>query len=387
MDEDSSTLLSNNYVKDLLFLIGFAIVLRKFLSNYMEKVLSIVIEKSLDKRRAKETCFKNMIRRCNYSSLRRVKTIVYRPRGLSHDYKLRAILFSIWQDEDNREKVKIAKMLITNNLFKFLGEIYCTCVMFCYLRVTMGIVGGKLMARYFSEHSSRSAADLLDHLTYCDTFSKYFKPFALSFDKRFKQIKEPVREAISQIQRTFCHEETISLDRIKVLLQLNKQSLLHYSKTHMFTLGPDRLTSFDLISVSPKSVNLSIEDKLYITDMLGCVQRNLASEEFRQVLDSSIQIGLSIFIRTLDDAYNDIEAELESCEYPDPSRMDSFIERQPTDILHKIGLSYRRRSLMERRALVKQLITHDAINKLALKLYETEQVVEEPKVLDQSIQA
>lgn len=382
MDEDILTLSSNNFIKDFLFLVGFAVVIKKFFTCYVEKVLSVIIKKSLDKRRAKETCFRNMIRRCNYSSLSRVKAIVYRPRGLSHDYKLRAVLFSIWQSEDNCEKIKIAKMLITNNLFKFLGEIYCTCLMFCYLRVAMATVGGRLMARYFSEHSSRSSADLLDHLTYCDTFCKYFKPFALSFDKRFKQIKEPIRDVINQIQRNFCHEETISIDRITVLLQLNKQSLLHYSKTHMFALGPDRFTSLDLIDVSPKKAILSVEDKIFMGDMLSAVQRNLANENFRQVLDFSIQLGLVIFTRTLSDAFRDIECELKNCEYPDASRMDSFIERQPTDILHKIGLNYRRRSLVERKALVRQLSSLEAINKFALELYESEQLVEDTKTQD-----
>lgn len=385
MDEQHSTSLPDFYLKDLLLMVGGAIVLKRLFTNYLDKLLSIVIEKSLDKKRAKETCFINMVRRCNRSCQRRVRAIVYRPRGLSQDYKLRAMLFSIWQDDDNREKVKVAKMLITNNMFKFLGEIYCTCVMVCYLRVSMGVVGGQLMARYFSQHTSRSSADLLDHLTYCDTFCKYFKPFALSFDKHFKQVKEPVREAISQIQRNFCHEETIDLERIKILLQQNKHSLLHYSRTHMFALGPDRMSSLDLISASPKSTVLASEDKLIMSDMLNVVQRNLASDEFRNVLDSSIQLGLKLFMSTLSDAYLDVETELENCVYPDPSRRDSFIERQPTDILHKIGLNYRRRSLVERKLLVKQLVSLSAINRLALDLYEGEQVL--PLVDDKDLTA
>lgn len=354
--------------------VGAVVVINKVLAGYEKQWQTSSSRGFVHEARKKEIHFENLINECNEICKRMSPKIINRLQELLDDTKLIEELSSKRQDKNTQTKVEIWKSLKVKILTRLLSEIYCTCILVCYMRVQMSVTGGQVYARSIQNDNRSSSAASVDS-THMKAYTKYIALLGSFYDQRFDCLIQPIEQAVEETLNGYSIDYKISIQDFKVILDKIKRSVSFFlsgptSKTRVFFLDADKLSTVDLSSVCPGSGPLTDSDEQMLRSMLAETQDILESEDFKHVLESSIEVGYAILLDTLLGAFIKMEAKLRGGEENSGFSNPNSIQVPLVKILPQIRDSYLKRTETEQKVLVNHLLCLDVLNCFAANVYE-----------------
>lgn len=353
---------------------GTVVIINKVLASYEKQWQTSSSRGFVHEARKKEIHFENLINECNEICKRMSPKIINRLQELLDDTKLIEALSSKRQDKNTQTKVELWKSLKVKILTRLLSEIYCTCILVCYMRVQMSVTGGQVYARSIQNDNGSSSASSVDS-THMKAYTKYIALLGSFYDQRFDCLIQPIEQAVEETLAGYNIDYKISIQDFKVILEKIKRSVSFFlsgptSKTRVFFLEADKLSTVDLASVCPGSGPLTESDEQMLRSMLAETQDILESEDFKQVLESSIEVGYAILLDTLLGAFIKMEAKLRRGEEGSGFSNPNSIQVPLVKILPQIRDSYLKRAESEQKVLVNHLLCLDVLNCFAANVYE-----------------
>lgn len=353
---------------------GAVMVINKILANYEKQWESSSSRTFVHEARKKEIHFENIINECNQQCQRCSTEMINKLQDLLDDQSLIDDLASKRQDKNIQSKVEIWKSLKVKILTKLLGEIYCTCFIACYMRVQMSIIGGHIFAKSASANTAGSSSASVADLTHMKIYSKYTALIGSFFDK-IDCLVQPIEDAVEETLRGYSMDYKISVHDFEVILDKIKRSMSFYlsgpdSKTKVFFLEADKLSTVDLASTCPDSGNLNEQDEKVLRDLLAETQDILESEDFKNVLESSIEVGYKILLDNLLGAFIKMESKLNASGETSNFSNPNAIKVPLVKILPQIRSNYRNREPADQKALINHLLCLDVLNCFAANVYE-----------------
>lgn len=354
--------------------VGTVVIINKVLASYEKQWQTSSSRGFVHEARKKEIHFENLINECNEICKRMSPKIINRLQELLDDTKLIEALSSKRQDKNTQTKVELWKSLKVKILTRLLSEIYCTCILVCYMRVQMSVTGGQVYARSIQNDNGSSSASSVDS-THMKAYTKYIALLGSFYDQRFDCLIQPIEQAVEETLAGYNIDYKISIQDFKVILEKIKRSVSFFlsgptSKTRVFFLEADKLSTVDLASVCPGSGPLTESDEQMLRSMLAETQDILESEDFKQVLESSIEVGYAILLDTLLGAFIKMEAKLRRGEEGSGFSNPNSIQVPLVKILPQIRDSYLKRAESEQKVLVNHLLCLDVLNCFAANVYE-----------------
>lgn len=351
------------------------VVINKILSNYEKQWQSSSSRGFVHEARKKEIHFENIINECNQLCQRMSPKIINRLKELLDDTHLIEDLSEKRQDRSVQSKVEVWKLLKVKILTKLLSEIYCTCILVCYMRVQMSVIGGQVFAKSVSTDNSGSSSASVADLTHMKAYTKYIALLGSFYDQRFDCLIQPIEEAVGETLLGYDLEYRINIQDFRVILDNIKRSVSFFlsgptSKTRVFFLEAEQLSTLDLNSVCSDSGPLSENDEQMLRKMLAETQDILESEDFKHVLESSIEVGYAILLDTLLGAFIKMESKLIGKEGNSGFSNPNSIQVPLAKILPQIRKNYLDRSESDQKALVNHLLCLDVLNCFAANVYE-----------------
>lgn len=352
---------------------GAIVVVNKILSNYEKQWQTSSSKGFVHEARKKEIHFENIINECNQLCQRMASQMMNRLQDLLDDNYLIDNLKSKREDSNPLDKLEIWKALRANVLTRLLSELYCTCILVCYMRVQMSVVGGQVYVKSINP-STQSASGDLSHMK---AYTKYNALLGSFYEQRFDCLIHPLEEIVDHAVCGYNMNHNISIQDFKVILDKIKSEFTKFltnpeSKTKVLFLDAERLSNVDLASVCPDSGCLNEQDEQMLRNMLAETQDILESEDFKLALESSIDVGYTVLLDSLLGAFIKIESKLNSKKDSPSSGFSNpnAIKVPFVKILPQIRNSYTKRSESEQKALVNHLLCLDVLNCFAANVYE-----------------
>lgn len=355
---------------------GVVVVINKMLANYEKQWETSSSRGFVHEARKKEIHFENIISECNQLCQRMSPKIIARLQELLDDSRLIEDLTVNRQDKNIQDKVEIWKSLKVKILTRLLSEVYCTCILACYMRVQMSVIGGQVLAKNMNANMSAgpSSAAVAD-LAHMKAYTKYYAFLGSFYDERFDCLIQPIEEAVEEALRGYSIDYKISIQDFRVILDKIKRSMSFHlssptSKTKVFFLEAEKLATVDLSSVCPDSGPLTEEEEQMLRSMLAETQDILESEDFKHVLESSIEVGYAILLDNLLGAFIKMESKLNSKEENPNFSNPNSIQVPLVKLLPQIRTNYLKRKESDQKALINHLLCLDVLNCFAANVYE-----------------
>lgn len=376
--------------------IGSVVVIKKILAGYEKQWQESSSRGFVHEARKKEIHFENIINECNQLCQRMSSKLIKRLQVVLNDSQLIEELTSKRGDKKVQSKVETWKLLKVKILTKLISEIYCICILVCSMRVQMSIIGGQVFAKSTqnSTNSSGSSSASVAELTHMKAYTKYVSLLGSFYDQKFDCLIQPIEETIDETLRGYSMDYLITIQDFKTILDKIKRSISFFlsspnSKNSIFLLESDKLSSFTLLtssannnsasSLDQSSANnqeeelLSEADEKMLRDMLDETQDILESEDFKKVLESSIEVGYTILLDFLLGAFIKMESKINSKD--DNSPQSGFsnpnaIQVPLVRILSQIRNNHLERSPADQKVLVNHLLCLDVLNCFAANVYE-----------------
>lgn len=355
---------------------GAVVVVNKILANYEKQWQTSSSRGFVHEARKKEIHYENIINECNQLCQRMNSKMVHLLQEQLDDSYLIEKLASIRGKERVQEKIEIWKSLKVKILTRLLSELYCTCILVCYMRVQMSVVGGLVFAKSATASTAGSSSASVADLTHMKAYAKYNALIGSFYDKRFDCLVQPIEEAVDDALAGYNCDYRTSIQDFKTILDKIKRAISFFlssptSKTKVFFLEDSNLSNIDLASVCPDSGPLNESDEEMLRNMLAETQDVLESEDFKQVLESSIEVGYAILLDTLLDAFIRVESTLNSNgESGSGFSNPNAIQVPLVKLLPQIRQNYSERSDADQKTLVNHLLCLDVLNCFAANVYE-----------------
>jgi hypothetical protein len=356
---------------------GTVLVINKILAKYEKQWESSSSRGFVHEARKKEIHFENIISECNQLCQRMTPKIIARLQELLDDSKLIEDLVSKRaQDKNIQDKVEIWKSLKVKILTRLLSEIYCTCILVCYMRVQMSVIGGQVFAKNVADNNAGSSSAVVADLAHMKTYTKYYAFLGSFYDQRFDCLIQPIESSVEETLRGYSIDYKISINDFRVILDKIKRSMSFHlssptSKTKVFFLDADKLSTFDLSSICPDSGPLTSEEEQMLRSMLAETQDILESEDFKHVLESSIEVGYAILLDNLLGAFIKMESKLNGkTETTTNFSNPNSIQVPLVKLLPQIRNQYLQRKESDQKTLVNHLLCLDVLNCFAANVYE-----------------
>uniref|UniRef100_A0A6G1SDY0 Peroxisomal biogenesis factor 3 n=1 Tax=Aceria tosichella TaxID=561515 RepID=A0A6G1SDY0_9ACAR len=356
---------------------GTVLVINKILAKYEKQWESSSSRGFVHEARKKEIHFENIISECNQLCQRMSPKIAARLQELLDDSKLiESLVSKRTQDKNIQDKVEIWKSLKVKILTRLLSEIYCTCILVCYMRVQMSVIGGQVFAKNVLDNNSGSSSAAVADLAHMKAYTKYYAFLGSFYDQRFDCLIQPIEAAVEETLRGYSIDYKISIQDFRVILDKIKRSMSFHlssptSKTRVFFLDAEKLSTIDLSSVCPDSGPLTSEEEEMLRLMLAETQDILESEDFKHVLESSIEVGYAILLDNLLGAFIKMESKLNGkTETTTNFSNPNSIQVPLVKLLPQIRNNYLQRNESDQRTLVNHLLCLDVLNCFAANVYE-----------------
>jgi len=359
---------------------GALLVINKVLAKYEKQWETSSSRGFVHEARKKEIHFENIINECNQLCQRMSPKIIARLQELLDDSKLIEDLAAKRQDKKIQEKVEIWRALKVKILTRLLSEIYCTCILVCYMRVQMSVIGGQVFAKNaLSATTAASSSAAVADLSHMKTYTKYYAFLGSFYDQRFDCLIQPIEEVVEETLRGYSIDYKISIQDFRVILDKIKRSMSFHlssptSKTKVFFLDAENIATTDLASTCPDSGPLSESEEEMLRLMLSETQDILESEDFKQVLESSIEVGYAILLDNLLGAFIKLETKLSEKGAQNGSTTmmtnPNNIQVPLVKLLPHIRNNYLKRKESDQKVLVNHLLSLDVLNCFAANVYE-----------------
>lgn len=339
---------------------GAVVIINKIMAGYEKQWQSSSSRNFVHETRKKEIHFENIINECNQLCQRMSTQIIKRLQELLDDTQLIEALASKRGDKV-QEKVELWKQLKVKILTRLLTEVYSTCILVCYMRVQMSVIGGQVFAQSVNNDTSGSSSASVADLTHVEAYTRYYALISSFYDSRLDRLIEPIEEAVSETLRGYNMDYKISLQDFKDILEKIKNSISFYLSGLSF-LEVDKLREMDISSPGKLPEN----DEELLRNMLAETQDILGSDDFKQVLESSIGVGYAVLLDLLVDAFLKLESKLNNNDFSNPNTIKvPFVK-----ILPQIRQNYLKRNETEKKILVNHLLRLDILNCFASNVYE-----------------
>lgn len=338
---------------------GALVVVNKILANYEKEWQKSSSKGFVHEAKKKEIHFENIINECNQLCQRMSLQVINRQQELLDDSELIDSLKQTRTDNNLKEKVEIWKSLRINILTRLLSELYCTCIVVCYMRVQMSIVGGQVYVKSIDYNSTKT------DLTHMKIYTKYNAIFGSFLEQKFERLIHPLESIISETLNDYNIDYNISIQDFKTILEKIKEEFTYY----LTNQETDKLTLIDLATICPDSGKLTEDNEKMLRQMLEETQDILEGDDFKHVLQSSIEVGYAILLDTLLGAFIKLEGKLSSKDSTGFSNPNS-IQVPLVKILPQIRNNYTKRSETDKKALVNHLLCLDVLNCFAANVYE-----------------
>lgn len=359
--------------------VGSVVVVKKILASYEKQWQESSSRGFVHEARKKEIHFENIINECNQLCQRMSSKLIKRLQVILNDSHLIEELTSKRGDKKVQSKVETWKLLKVKILTKLISEIYCICILVCSMRVQMSIIGGQVFAKSTqntTNNSGSSSASVAD-LTHMKAYTKYVSLLGSFYDKKFDCLIQPIEDTIDETLRGYTMDYSISIQDFKTILDKIKRSLSFFlsspnSKNSIFLLESDKLNTLNQDNISnQEELVLSEADEKMLRNMLAETQDILESDDFKQVLESSIEVGYAILLDSLLGAFIKMETKLNSKEensagFSNPNAIQVPLVR----ILSQIRNNHLERSPADQNVLVNHLLCLDVLNCFAANVYE-----------------
>lgn len=362
--------------KNKLLLVGGAagavVVINKILSSYEKQWQTSSSRRFVHEARKKEIHFENIINECNQICQRMSPKIINRLRELLDDTQLIQDLTVKRPESNAQSNLETWKLLKVKILTRLISEIYCTCLLVCYMRVQMSVIGGQVFAKSANQDNSGSSSASVADLTHMKAYTKYIALLGSFYDQRFDCLIEPVEQAVDETLRGYSIDYKVCIQDFKTILEKVKSSIRFFlagnNPSMRVFLKADELSTLDLSAASLGSGPLSEKDEKTLRDMLAETQDILESEDFKHVLDSSIDVGYAVLLDTLLGAFIQLDNKPagESSGFSNPNSIKVPLGR----ILHKIRKNQSQRSETDQKMLTNHLLCLDVLNCFAANIYE-----------------
>jgi len=350
---------------------GAVVVVNKILASYEKQWQTSSSRGFVHEARKKEIHFENIINECNQLCQRMSPKIIKRLQELLDDSQMIEDLKSKHKDSV-QNKVEIWKMLKVKILTKLLCEIYCTCILVCYMRVQMSVIGGQVFAKSLTNISSGPSSASVADLTHMKAYAKYMALLGSFYDQRFDCLIQPVEEAVEETLSGYSIDYNICIQDFRLILDKIKRSISFFlsspaSKTMVFFLDSDKLSTVDLAQACPDSGPLTESDEQMLRTMLAETQDILESDDFKHVLESSVEVGYATLLDNMLSAFIKVESKLSGKDgFSNPNAIKVPLVR----VLPQIRNNYLKRSEADQKALVNHLLSLDVLNCFAANVYE-----------------
>lgn len=356
--------------------VGTVMVINKILAKYEKQWETSSSRGFVHEARKKEIHFENIINECNQLCQRMSPKIIARLQELLDDSKLIEDLANKRQDKNIQDKVETWKLLKVKILTRLLSEIYCTSILVCYMRVQMSVIGGQVFAKNSSANMDGPSSAAVADLTHMKAYTKYYGFLGSFYDQRFDCLIQPIEDAVEETLRGYSIDYKISIQDFRVILDKIKRSMSFHlnspnSKTKVFFLDAEKLSTVDLTSVCPDSGPLTGEEEQMLRSMLAETQDILESDDFKHVLESSIELSYAILLDNLLDAFIKMETKLNGkgenvSKFSNPNSIQVPLVK----LLPQIRNNCLKRKETDQKVLVNHLLCLDVLNCFAANVYE-----------------
>lgn len=356
---------------------GAVVVINKILAKYEKQWETSSSRGFVHEARKKEIHFENIISECNQLCQRMSPKIVVRLQELLDDSKLiEDLTAKRTQNKNIQDKVEIWKLLKVKILTRLLSEIYCTCILVCYMRVQMSVIGGQVFAKNAADNTAGSSSATVADLGHLKAYTKYYAFLGSFYDQRFDCLVQPIEDAVEETLHGYSIDYKISIQDFRVILDKIKRSMsFHLSspttKTKVFFLDAEKISNMDMSSICPDSGLLTGEEEEMLRLMIAETQDIFESEDFKHVLESSIEVGYAILLDNLLGAFIKMEGKLngkegEGSKFSNPNAIQVPLVK----LLPQIRNNYLKRKESDQKALVNHLLCLDVLNCFAANVYE-----------------
>lgn len=354
--------------------VGTVMIINRVLAGYEKQWQNSSSRGFVHEVRKKEIHFENMINECNQICQRMYPKIIKRLQEILDDEQLIQELAATRSEKSTMSKVEIWKLLKVKILTRLLSEIYCTCIMVCCMRVQMSVAGGQVFAKNVAaDNSGPSSASVAD-LTHMKAYTKYVALLGSFYDHRLDQWIERIEQAVEEALQGYSLDYKIGIKDFRLILDKIKRSISFFLATpnsvaEMLFLKANELSEMDLTSACPDSGSLGEEDEKMLRGMLAETQDIFESDDFKKVLESSIEVGYATLLDFLLGAFIRMEGKVNSTEGPEFSNPNN-IQVPLVKVLPQIRSSLKKRTDADQRQLVNHLLSLDVLNCFAANVYE-----------------
>lgn len=355
--------------------VGAVMVVNKVMASYEKQWQTSSSRNFVHDVRRKEIHFENMINECNQICQRMHPKVVTRLRVLLDDEKLIQSLKSMKKDTELVGKVEIWESLKVKILTRLLGEIYCTCMMVCCMRVQMSVAGGQVFAKSITTDTATSSSASVADLTHMRAYTRYVALLGTFYDQRLDLLIQHVEQSVEDALQGYKLDYKIGIQDFKVILDKIKRSISFFlassdSITKLLFPDPQELSEMDLSSVCPDSGKLNEGDDQMLRQMLAETKDILESSDFHHVLDSSIEVGYAVVLDFLLGAFIRLEGKLKENDDKFGFSNPNTIQVPLAKILPEIRKSHLNRNESDQKILVNHLLSLDVLNCFAANVYE-----------------
>ncbi|KAI1278464.1 Peroxisomal biogenesis factor 3 [Halotydeus destructor] len=321
--------------------------------------------------RKKETHFENTIHTCNATCNNLSPKIV---DILNELLDSEVILDKIKSDPVNKELwQKLVRTLFT----RIISEVYCLSLLVCYLRVQLSVIAGYIYIDSLQTSSNGTSSVVNQSIQ-----MKYLSLLNAFYQKGIQEIIEPVQEAVDNAVGNLSLTTKLSLSDLKGLVFKVKQSMAfslsgensHVSRylikaEEIEQLSSQLETNDDDDEVTLPSTRLFPQDIAILRKMMTETQDVLETDDFRKVLDASIDIGIDLVMDSMVTCFIKPDKELPS----ESGFVNPNTEKVPLAKLlplMKLVLDKRITQDGDQLNLVRHLLCLDILNCFSANIYE-----------------
>lgn len=281
-------------------------------------------------------------------------------------------------NQSEEKKIEAWDALRSNIFTKLLSELYCNCILVCYMRVQMSIVGAQVYVQtvnYAYQQNLQSVPSSNQaEVSHMRAYTKYHALLGSFYEQRLDCLTRPLEQIIRETLREYKIDYSISMHDIKEIFNKVKLNFSKFlvdpdSKAKVLFLDIEDLSTVDLLSVCPDSGTLTNKEEEVLRNLLAETQDILESDDFKHVLESSIDVGYAVLLDTIIfDAFIKLESNT------DGDSQSSFqpngIQIPMVKLLPQIRSNYSARTEANKKAMVNHLLCLDVLNCFASNVYE-----------------
>lgn len=340
--------------------------------------------------RKKETHFENTLQTCNATCNNLSPKIIQILNELLNADVILDKLQHLNRDdlsrEEKQEKLKLWKQLTSTIITRLLAEIYCLALLVCYLRVQLSVIKQTSFAV-----SDLNLLQVIAGYIYVDSCAttqtinqtiqmKYLSLLNAFYQNGVSEIIKPVQEAVEHAVQHVSLKEKLSINDLKVIFEKVRKSMAfslsgENSHASRYLLNANQIeqlaNSLDDDEMHPQPEQLSPSEISTLTRMTQETQDILESDDFRRVLDSSIDVGYGLVLDSLVGCFVDqsdsVNGDINGFENPN-ARKVHLVKLLPS--IKKVIDGRSNGHVDEQYNLVRHLLCLDILNCFAGNIYE-----------------